>query len=428
MSMKIQETHRQRRACVYIRQSTMGQVRHHQESTERQYALKDKAVTLGGLPDQIQILDGDLGMSGAQSSGREDFKAMVASVSLGEVGAIFALEASRLARSSLDWHRLIEICAFSGTLVIDEDGCYEPADFNDRLLLGLKAQMAQAELHTIRERLQGGKLNKARKGALRFPLPVGLCPGEEDQIILDPDTEVQGAVRLLFETFRQAGTAYAVVHAFMKKGMRFPKRAVGGAWAGKLIWGHLSHGRVLGGLKNPSYAGVYVYGRHRQVKEITSDGEIRSRSKLMPIDEWLTTIYDHHPGYIGWEEFLRNQELLEKNRTHGEEAILSGADCVAMRLPRPAVSRFAAICWIRRFRPGFWKCWNPRRLKSPMRRSANSRSETTRCRSNGRCGSRARSMRPISPSGAMRKWIHRTGSLRQPSRNAGTRRWSPSRH
>jgi DNA invertase Pin-like site-specific DNA recombinase len=324
MSLKVKELHRQKRACVYVRQSTMGQVRHHRESTERQYALRDKAVTLGWLPDQIQVLDGDLGMSGAQSSGREDFKAMVAAVSLGEVGAIFALEASRLARSSLDWHRLIEICAFSGTLVIDEDGCYEPADFNDRLLLGLKAQMAQAELHTIRARLQGGKLNKARKGALRFPLPVGLCFGDDDQIVLDPDTEVQGAVRLLFAHFRQTGSAYAVVQAFLKKGMRFPKRAYGGAWAGKLIWGRLSHARVLGVLKNPSYAGVYVYGRHRQVKEITSDGEVHSRSKLMPIDEWHTTLYDHHPGYIGWEEFLRNQEILEKNRTNGEETLLSG--------------------------------------------------------------------------------------------------------
>lgn len=324
MSLKIKELHLQKRACIYIRQSTMGQVRHHQESTDRQYALKDKAVALGWLADQIQILDGDLGMSGAQSSGREDFKAMVASVSLGEVGAIFALEASRLARSNLDWHRLIEICAFSGTLVIDEDGCYEPADFNDRLLLGLKAQMAQAELHTIRARLQGGKLNKARRGALRFPLPVGLCFCGEDQIVLDPDSEVQGAVRELFAHFRQTGSAYGVVQAFMKNGMRFPKRAYGGAWAGKLIWGRLSHSRVLGVLKNPSYAGVYVYGRHRQVKEITSDGQVHSRSKLMPIDEWITTIFDHHPSYIGWGEFIHNQEMLEKNRTNGEETLLGG--------------------------------------------------------------------------------------------------------
>jgi hypothetical protein len=183
----------------------------------------------------------------------------------------------------LDWHRLIEICAFSGTLVIDEDGCYEPADFNDRLLLGLKAQMAQAELHTIRARLQGGKSNKARKGALRFPLPVGLCFGDSDQIVLDPDSEVQGAVRLLFTQFRQTGSAYAVVQAFSKKGMQFPKRAYGGAWAGKLIWGRLSHARVLGVLKNPSYAGVYAYGRHRQVKEITDIGIISWGSAPCPI-------------------------------------------------------------------------------------------------------------------------------------------------
>ncbi|MGF1614573.1 MAG: recombinase family protein [Gammaproteobacteria bacterium] len=207
MSATIAEHHRAKPAYISVRQSTMGQVRFHQESTERQYALREKAVELGWAPPAIRILDRDLGQSGAQMTGREDFKTLVAEVSMGQVGAVFALEVSRLARSNLDWHRLIELCALTGTWVIDEDGCYDPADFNDGLLLGLKGTLAQAELHFLRARLQGGKLNKAKKGELRAPLPVGLCYDDEDPIIRDPDVEVQGAVALVFRFFRETGSA-----------------------------------------------------------------------------------------------------------------------------------------------------------------------------------------------------------------------------
>jgi len=163
---------------------------------------------------------------------------------------------SRLARSNLDWHRLLELCALTATLVIDEDGCYDPADFNDGLLLGLKGTMAQAELHFLHARLQGGKLNKAKKGELRFPLPVGFCYDEEGRIVLDPDEEVRGAVGLVFRLFRETGTAFGVMQRFAEGALRFPKRAYGGAWDGKIIWGRLTHSRVLGMLKNPSYAGM----------------------------------------------------------------------------------------------------------------------------------------------------------------------------
>src|SRR5262245_49642079 len=173
MMSKIQDHHRLKQAYIYLRQSTMGQVRYNQESTERQYALKDKALQLGWLKSSIKILDGDLGISGAEATKREDFKTLVADVSMNKVGAVFALEASRLSRSCTDWHRLLELCSLTGTLIIDEDGCYNPSDFNDQLLLGLKGTMSQAELHFIRARLQGGKLNKAKKGELRSPLPVG---------------------------------------------------------------------------------------------------------------------------------------------------------------------------------------------------------------------------------------------------------------
>ncbi|MFY9874819.1 MAG: recombinase family protein, partial [Rhodomicrobium sp.] len=199
MTAKItHEKHLSRMACIYIRQSTAAQVRFNQESTERQYNLASKAQSLGWSSQQIRILDRDLGQSGTRATNREDFKALVSDVAMGSVGAIFALEASRLARSNQDWHRLLELCAITNTLVIDEDGCYDPAEFNDGLVLGMKGTFAQAELHIIRTRLYGGKLNKAQKGELRFPLPVGFVH-DDNSIALDPDLEVQGAVRTVFE-------------------------------------------------------------------------------------------------------------------------------------------------------------------------------------------------------------------------------------
>jgi len=319
MTSKITDQHLSRMACIYIRQSTPGQVRFNQESTERQYNLKNKAQSLGWSPEKIRILDRDLGHSATIN--REDFKTLTSDVAMGQVRAIFSLEASRLARSNKDWHRLLELCAITGTLVIDEDGCYDPADFNDGLVLGLKGTFAQAELHIIRARLHGGKLNKARKGELKFPLPVGYVY-DGDEIALDPDQEVQGAVRTIFELFQREGTAYAVVQRFNELGLRFPRRAYGGAWDGKLIWGRLRHSRVLAILANPAYAGTYVYGRYQSCKKISASGEITTHLRLMPQDEWRVTIPDHHPGYITQAQFLANRQRLEANRTNSE--VLAG--------------------------------------------------------------------------------------------------------
>lgn len=324
MTTKVTPQHLEKTAYIYIRQSSMGQVRHHRESTERQYAFKNKAKTLGWLASRIQVLDGDLGRSATSMADRTDFKTIVADVSLGTAGAVFALEASRLARSNADWHRLIEICGITGTLIIDEDGCYDPSDFNDGLLLGLKGTMAQAELHFIRARLQGGKLNKAQKGELRFPLPVGYVFDDAGRIVKDPDEQVRGAIELVFTAFRQSGSAYGVVQRFAKEKLSFPKRSYGGAWAGKLEWGRLTDSRVLEILKNPSYAGVYTFGRFRCVKEILEDGEVRSRIARMPRDQWLVEIRDHHEGYISVEQQLKNLDIIEGNRTNPQEAILSG--------------------------------------------------------------------------------------------------------
>jgi DNA invertase Pin-like site-specific DNA recombinase len=205
MNSKITQRHLSRPAYIYVRQSTNAQVLHHQESTERQYALRTMALEMGWRESAIRTLDRDLGMTGTEMTRREDFKTLVADVSMGQVGAVFALEVSRLARSNLDWHRLLELCALTTTLVIDEDGSYDPSDFNDGLLLGLKGTMAQAELHFLHARLQGGKLNKAKKGELRFPLPVGYCYDEQGRIVPDADAEVRGAVAMLFRLFRENG-------------------------------------------------------------------------------------------------------------------------------------------------------------------------------------------------------------------------------
>jgi DNA invertase Pin-like site-specific DNA recombinase len=324
MISKITTEHRAKLAYVYLRQSTMGQVRFHQESTQRQYALREKAVEMGWPSSQVRVLDGDLGQSGTQMSQREDFKLLVAEVSMQKVGGVFALEASRLSRSCADWHRLLELCALTGTLIVDEDGTYDPAQFNDQLLLGLKGTMSQAELHFLRARLLGGKRNKAKKGELRFPLPVGFSYDDENRTVVDPDEEIRGAIRLFFETFAETGSAYAVVHHFASRGIRFPKRAYGGVWSGKVIWGQLTHGRALGLLRNPSYAGCYVYGRYGYKTHILEGGRIEKKTRRKPMPEWDVLIHDHHPGYISWEQYLHNQEALAANRTNGEEHVLSG--------------------------------------------------------------------------------------------------------
>jgi DNA invertase Pin-like site-specific DNA recombinase len=314
MSDKVTLQHRQRAAYIYIRQSTMGQVLHHPESTRRQYALGEKAMAMGWPPSLVRVLDRDLGLSAAQADNRDDFKLLVADVSMGRVGAVFALEVSRLARSCADWHRLIELCALTGTLLIDEDGCYDPSDFNDQLLLGLKATMSRAELHLLASRLHGGRRHKADRGELRVPLPVGLCYEDSGQVVLDPDAQVRGAVELLFRMFRELGSANAVARHFRRQGILYPRRTHGGATDGELTWGRLDLQRVLDAIKNPAYAGIYAYGQDRRTKEVSDGGEVKSRVRHMPRGDWLVEIRDHHPGYLTPEDYLENLAALQRNR------------------------------------------------------------------------------------------------------------------
>jgi len=310
---KITSAHLQRLAVVYLRQSTPAQVRLNVRSTERQYAIAEEAARLGWESERIVVIDGDLGVSGRDTHARESYKELVARVCLGEVGAIFGLEVSRLARNNADLLRLLEFCALTDTLVLDTDGIYDLQDFNDRLLLGLKAQMSEAELHVMAGRLQGAKRAAAERGELRFGLPVGYVYDEEGQTIIDPDEEVQAAIGDVFAAFVETGSAYAVLGAFTDR--RFPKRAWGGAWAGELRWGVLSHSRVVRMLQNPCYAGAYVFGRCRSRRVVRPDGTITTATVELPRSEWPVLIRDHHPGYISWDTYLANEQRLAKNHT-----------------------------------------------------------------------------------------------------------------
>ncbi|MGH8974887.1 MAG: recombinase family protein [Acidimicrobiia bacterium] len=310
---KITSSQLGRVAIIYVRQSTLAQVRGNTESTARQYGLAEEAARLGWAASAIEVIDADLGISGRSADNRAGFKEIVARVCLGEVGAIFGLEVSRLARSNADLSKLLELARLTETLVVDTDGIYDLADFNDRILLGLKGQMSEAELHILAGRLQGAKRAAAARGELHFPLPVGYVYDDEGATVMDPDEEVQAAVADVFAAFQATGSAYQVVGAFAER--RFPKRAYGGSWAGELRWGRLTYSRACGVLSNPAYAGAYVFGRFRSRRVVAPDGTIRTRTVELPRAEWATVIVDHHPGYITWERYLVTEARLAANRT-----------------------------------------------------------------------------------------------------------------
>jgi DNA invertase Pin-like site-specific DNA recombinase len=306
LSSKIQATHLARTAYLYVRQSTLRQVLEHTESTQRQYALRQRAIALGWPAERVVTIDSDLGQSGASAADRAGFQRLVTEVSLGRAGIVLGLEVSRLARNSTDWHRLLEICALTATLILDEDGGSDPAHFNDRLLLGLKGTMSEAELHVLRARLQGGLRNKARRGELVLPPPIGLAYGATGVLGPDPDRQVQAAFHLAFTTFRRTGSAMAVVKTFRRQGLLFPRRVHVGPRRGEVIWTALGHSQVLRLLHNPRYAGAFVYGRTRTRKTL----EGRTTTVAVPTAEWDTVIRDAHPGYVSWEEYEDNQRRL----------------------------------------------------------------------------------------------------------------------
>jgi DNA invertase Pin-like site-specific DNA recombinase len=314
---KLRNEHLTRPALVYVRQSTLMQVRDNTASTARQYQLAKRAQDLGWPASLVVVLDQDQGRSGAAHAGRDGFEYLIAEVGLGRAGAVLCLEASRLARSSSDWYRLIEICALTDTLVIDEDGVYDPGQYNDRLLLGFRGTMSEAELHWLHCRLVGGKLEKAQHGTLRFRLPVGLVYDAAGHIRLDPDEEIQHAVRQVFEVFATSKSALAVVKYFETHGLTIPDRLWQRERKGEVVWRRLRHARVLSILHNPFYAGVYVYGR-TQTRQRPLPGEaprVQGYTRQVKRDHWPTLLHDHHPGYISWSQFRRNQAQLDDNCT-----------------------------------------------------------------------------------------------------------------
>jgi DNA invertase Pin-like site-specific DNA recombinase len=306
---KITSSHLDRAAVIYLRQSTLMQVREHGESTARQYGLAGEAARLGWAPGRIEVIDCDLGLSGRTATHREGFRDLLGRVCAGEVGAIFGLEISRLARSNADLSRLLEIARLTDTLVIDADGIYDLADINDRLLLGLKSQMSEAELHFLHTRLDGARLAAASRGDLQVPLPAGYAY-DDGQMVKDPDQEVAAAIADVFAAFTATGSAYGVVTAFA--GRRFPRGR-----AGQRTWGRLTYSRVVELLHNPVYAGAYVFGRHRTRQQVDADGGIHARTRAVAREQWQVLIRDHHEGYISWEEYLAIEAKMTANHTSG---------------------------------------------------------------------------------------------------------------
>lgn len=321
---KVRAEHLRRDAYLYVRQSTLRQVFENTESRQRQYALRDRAVALGWPLDRIHTIDSDLGISGAHAENRDGFQHLVSEVALSHAGIVLGLEVSRLARNNADWHRLLELAALTQTLILDEDGVYDPAHFNDRLLLGLKGTMSEAELHVLKARLLGGQRNKARRGELEVGLPVGMVYDPLGAVSLDPDQQIQQAIRMVFDTFRESHSASAVVRRFTREHLRFPQRIRRGIGKGDLLWGALEQSRVCQILHNPRYAGAYVYGRTHGVPS----ADLKARRTLkVARNDWPVLIKDAHPGYIAWEEFERNQATL-----HGNTASFSAGS--RGRMPR----------------------------------------------------------------------------------------------
>lgn len=290
-SLKVQPRHLERGAYLYVRQSSMRQVMENVESTKRQYALRDRASALGWRDDQVIVIDCDQGESGASASWREGFQRLVTDVGMGRAGIVMGLEVSRLARNNADWHRLLEICALADTLILDEDGVYDPASFNDRLLLGLKGAMSEAELHVLKARLRGGILNKVRRGEYRCPLPTGLIYDDVGNVVLDPDVQIRDTIAYFFETFSRVGSACQTVKVFHKEGLQFPSRIRNQKTT---IFQPLTISTALRTLNNPRYAGAYVYGRRQYRRAADGKKLLRKREH----GDWLSCIPDAHPGYI----------------------------------------------------------------------------------------------------------------------------------
>jgi DNA invertase Pin-like site-specific DNA recombinase len=320
-SAKIQASHRGRLAVVYVRQSDPKQVLNNRESGLNQRALRERLLTLGWKPNRVLLLDEDQGHSAKDVAGRDGFQKLAADVALGKVGIIMGYEVSRLSRNNADWYRLLELCALFDTLIADVDGIYNPRDFNDRLLLGLKGTLSEAELHSLRLRLDAGRLSKAKRGELVHHLPTGYVRDAVGQVTFDPDAAVQERVRLVFRTFAELGSMQKVLRYLVKHGLLLPRRQTSGLYAGEVLWKEPSINAVTSVLKNPAYAGAFAYGRRvaepaRQVPGRRATGRIRQ-----PREQWLALVRDVYPAYITWAAYERNQATIAENRQRMAERL-----------------------------------------------------------------------------------------------------------
>lgn len=322
---KVSHSHLERLAVVYIRQSTQHQVIHHQESTRLQYGLAERAHQMGWAPERVLVIDDDLGCSGSSAEGRVGFQRLVAEVGMGHVGIILGVETSRLARSCRDWHHLLEICALFQTLISDLDGIYDPANYNDRLLLGLKGTMSEAELHVIKQRMLEGKRAKARRGELGMPLPIGYLRRQSGEIIKDPDEHAQTVIQTIFEQFEARGTVTGVLAYLVEKAIRIPVRARSGLSKGELTWSRPNRPTLQNMLKHPTYAGAYVYGRRPTDPRCKKPGRPATGRKVSAMVDWEVLLPGRLPAYIAWEQFEANQKRLDANRTQHRGVVRRGS-------------------------------------------------------------------------------------------------------
>jgi DNA invertase Pin-like site-specific DNA recombinase len=311
---KVTSRHLERLAVVYVRQSTAQQLVRHQESTRMQYGLVERAVGLCWPRERVLVIDDDLGRSGATAEGRPGFQRLVAEVGLDHVGAIFGVEMSRLARSCRDWHQLLEVCAIFGTLICDLDGIYEPSNYNDRLLLGLKGTMSEAELHVLKQRMLQGKLNKARRGELGMVVPIGYVRRPSGEVIKDPDEQVQTVVELVFGQIEARGTINGVLRYLVDHGIQLPVRARSGANRGELEWHRPNRPTLSNLFHNPIYAGAYVYGRRPTDARRKKPGRSGTGRTVAGPETWHVLLKDRLPAYISWEQYESNLDQLAANR------------------------------------------------------------------------------------------------------------------
>lgn len=315
IATRISAAHLAKLACVYVRQSSPGQVAHHGESTDLQYELVQRARQYGWLSERIQVIDEDLGKSGASADQRPGFQHLLAEISLGRVGVVVSLDASRLARNNSDWHQLLELCSVFGVLLADSERLYDPRLYHDRLLLGLSGIMSEAELHSLKMRLQAGGWHKAERGELAQPLPVGLVRLADGMVQLNPDEEIQARLRLVFGKFQHLGSARAVVRYLQREHLRLPARPLQGPAPHVVVWQPPTVSGVLTVLKNPAYAGAYVYGRRTRDPAERKPGQAPSSASTRPLAQWPILLHDIYPAYITWDEFLDIQARLQSNRS-----------------------------------------------------------------------------------------------------------------